>query len=105
MAAVSRPISSEQPYPIRCAEAQRGRIRRDQRPSSAHRLAVSVTVAAFLIAHRLRWRARVDRLARRMGFPVVPREIVLRIEMGAADDAIVLVGVCHGASVMGFYPA
>jgi len=52
----------------------------------------------MLVAHWLGGRTRVDRLTRFVILAIVSREIVLRIEMGAANDAVVLVGVCHLAS-------
>ena len=54
--------------------------------------------ATPLVAHRLRWCARIDGLAGLVVLTVVTGEIVLRIKVCAADDAVVLVRVFHVAS-------
>ena len=48
-----------------------------------------------LIPHRLRGRANIQTLLRRMLGAVVLVQVFLGIEMGAANDAIVLVCMCH----------
>ena len=56
---------------------------------------LSIALSRTLVAYRLGRRADVDRFAWRMFFSIVAREVVLRIEMGAANDAVVLMRMFH----------
>ena len=51
-----------------------------------------------LIPHGLSRRVNVDGLAGRVCLAIMLGQVVLRIEVGAANDAVVLVGMCHRAS-------
>src|SRR6185437_1252620 len=69
--------------------------RRRVRAASALRVVSRIGHAPVLRPHRLGARARVGAQRRRVLLAVVPGKIVLRVEVRAADDAIVFVGVLH----------
>src|SRR4051812_30902173 len=64
-------------------------------PGSAHPFVVGFMTARAFIAHRLGGRVDVDRLARCVVVAIVAREVVLRVEVCATDDAVVLMCMCH----------
>src|SRR5438270_5087002 len=65
---------------------------------SAHSAIVRVVTSRTLVSDRLGRGADVDCFAGFVILAVMLREIVLGIEVRAADDAVVLVGVCHWTS-------